>query len=86
VGRRARRHGLAAQILADRLLDALSLRPVDATVLTAAARVDPELLRTLDAIHLATALSLEDLDMFISYDAHLNEAAAAAGLNVESPA
>jgi hypothetical protein len=32
------------------------------------------------------ALSLDGLDMFISYDERLNEAAAAAGLHVESPA
>jgi predicted nucleic acid-binding protein len=49
-------------------------------------RVDPEGLRALDAIHLATALSLTELDLFISYDERLNEAAAVAGLNVESPA
>jgi predicted nucleic acid-binding protein len=43
-------------------------------------------LRTLDAIHLATALSVaHDLDGFVSYDARLTEAASSAGLDVLSP-
>ena len=43
-------------------------------------------LRTLDAIHLATALSVaRDLDGFVSYDGRLTEAAASAGLQVLSP-
>jgi predicted nucleic acid-binding protein len=84
--RKARRIGLPAEQKARRTLDGMSLRPIDADIITAASMLDPPLLRSLDAIHLATALSLEDLDMFISYDSRLNEAAAAAGLNVESPA
>jgi predicted nucleic acid-binding protein len=83
---RARRYGATSVLVAERRLEALQLRPVDAEVLQRAARVDPEGLRALDAIHLATALSLTELDLFISYDERLNEAAAVAGLNVESPA
>ena len=44
-------------------------------------------LRTLDAIHLATALSLDDhLDVFVTYDRRLAEAADRLGLEVVSPA
>jgi predicted nucleic acid-binding protein len=44
-------------------------------------------LRTLDAIHLATALSLrEDLGEFATYDTRLAGAAREAGLAVLAPA
>jgi len=49
-----------------------------------AAKVAPEL-RSLDAVHLATALSLDvDLD-FVTYDDRLAVAARAAGLRVVQP-
>ncbi len=55
-------------------------------VLGDAARVPPPRLRTLDAIHLATALDLGDsLDAILTYDKLLAEAARAAGLLVASP-
>lgn len=53
----------------------------------AAAAVDPSTLRSLDAIHLATALALgAELDAFVTYDARLADAARAAGLTVVAPA
>lgn len=53
----------------------------------AAAAVDPATLRSLDAIQLATALSLgAELDAFVTYDARLADAARAAGLTVVAPA
>jgi predicted nucleic acid-binding protein len=84
--RGARRHGQAADAKAQRALRAMTLRPIDEKVIATAISLDPPALRSLDAIHLATALSIDDLDVFISYDTRLNAAAAAAGLNVESPA
>lgn len=55
-------------------------------VLEDATHVPPPRLRTLDAIHLATALDLEDaLDVLVTYDKLLAEAAGAAGLAVASP-
>jgi uncharacterized protein len=86
VTRGARPYGPEAQEAAENVLTRLTLRPIDDAVITGAMSIDPEGLRSLDAIHLATALSLDDLDVFISYDERLNAAAAAAGLNVESPA
>jgi predicted nucleic acid-binding protein len=84
--RRARRHGPAAEAKAVRALEGMTLRAIDEEVIAAAVALDPPGLRSLDAIHLATALSLEPLDWFISYDRRLNEAAAAAGLDVVTPA
>jgi predicted nucleic acid-binding protein len=55
-------------------------------VLGDAASVPPPRLRTLDAIHLATALDLgESLDVMLTYDKLLVEAARTAGLVVASP-
>jgi hypothetical protein len=51
-----------------------------------AASVPPPRLRTLDAIHLATALDLcEYLDVMLTYDKLLVKAARAVGLAVASP-
>lgn len=71
---------------AENLLGELDTIPVDAQVRRIAARFDPPTLRSLDAIHLASALSVRDVvDVFLCYDRRLGEAAAAAGLVVESP-
>ena len=59
---------------------------IDAAVRSAAAAlVDPNL-RTLDAIHVATALGLgTELQAFISYDQRLLQAAGDLGLAIASP-
>jgi uncharacterized protein len=58
----------------------------DAEVLSVAANLEPPEMRTLDAIHVATALrSTADLDSFVTYDERQARAAAAAGLPVRSP-
>lgn len=67
----------------DDVLDALVLMDVTPPILKRAATLTPDDLRTLDAIHLATALSVgvPDLD-FLTYDRRLAEAAKAQGLSV----
>lgn len=68
------------------VLDAVTLVAATATVLDAAARVDPLGLRSLDAIHLATALALgDDLDGIVTYDGRLADAAIANGLHTVRP-
>lgn len=65
----------------------VGLREVDAGVLESAAMLDPLTLRTLDAIHLATALGLlEVLDALATYDLRMIEGAKQLGLPVASPA
>jgi predicted nucleic acid-binding protein len=74
-----------ARLRADRLLDAVSLEPVDREVLLlAGTRFDP-FLRSLDAIHASTALRLRSLWAFISYDERQVTAAREVGLVVVSP-
>ena len=70
---------------AEELLDRMALVAVDQPILNAAAAVEPAGLRSLDALHLATVLSLVGVDAFVGYDERLNAAAAAAGLPVLSP-
>ena len=68
------------------MLGALITRELDASLASAAGRLAPPALRSLDAIHLATALDLVlDLEAFVTYDARLAEAAAAAGMATVSP-
>lgn len=50
-----------------------------------AAWADPPTLRSLDAVHLATALLAGPLDGFVVYDDRLAEAARAAGMTVAQP-
>ncbi len=72
---------------ARRLLDGIDLVPISHEIVEEAAILNPHKLRSLDAIHLASALSLsEDLAGFVAYDARLCSAATDAGLRVVSPA
>jgi predicted nucleic acid-binding protein len=72
--------------LADRLIAKLTTIPLTITILREAGVLPPPHLRSLDAIHLATALSLEEVVAeFACYDARLAEAAAHSGLTVVAP-
>jgi hypothetical protein len=71
---------------ADEVLAGLHLLRLDAAILDRAARLEPETLRSLDAIHLASALSIgDDLGAFVAYDRGLAAAARQAGLTVLAP-
>lgn len=84
---RAVRLGHASDLTwARELLEAVVLVPIDDTVLEAAGLLDPGALRTLDAIHLATASYLgPDVDALVTYDRRMIEAAGRLGLPVASP-
>jgi predicted nucleic acid-binding protein len=65
---------------------AVHLLAVDLKVLERAAELEPSSLQSLAAIHLASALSLEDeLDAMVVYDQRLAAAAMGAGLKVLAP-
>jgi predicted nucleic acid-binding protein len=60
--------------------------PIDWRTIDASSRLAPPSLRSLDAIHVATALGfVEDGVVFYSYDRRALEAARTAGLAVKSP-
>src|SRR5258707_1220282 len=69
------------------LLASLEVVELDARVADRAVAVAPTLLRSLDAVHVATALELgSNLDAFVTYDDRLAAAAREAGLPVVRPA
>jgi uncharacterized protein len=71
---------------AEEALRRLALLDIDSAILTVAAQLGPPLLRTLDAIHLASAASLGgDLGGFVAYDARLTQAARTLGMTVFTP-
>jgi uncharacterized protein len=71
---------------ARRLLDGVDLVPIDHAIVERASTLAPREVRSLEAIHLASALSLiKDITDFVAYDARLCSAAEQAGLPVVSP-
>jgi predicted nucleic acid-binding protein len=72
---------------ARRVLDSVILVALSSDVFDRAGTLDPDLLRSLDALHLAAALDLgDDLDGIVTYDDRLAEAAGALGIAVVAPA
>ncbi len=68
------------------LLRGIDLVPMDTAIVETAAELTPAVLRSLDALHLATAIELgAALDAFVAYDARLAVAARDAGLMVVQP-
>ncbi|HVX21158.1 MAG TPA: type II toxin-antitoxin system VapC family toxin [Acidimicrobiales bacterium] len=73
--------------LARAVLDAVTLLRIATPVLDEAGRLDPPGLRSLDAVHLATALDLgDDLEGLVTYDDRLADAAGQYGIRVVAPA
>jgi len=73
--------GRAREVIA-----ALNLLAINEDVLELAATVGPTRLRSLDAIHLASALTLgPDLGAMVTYDVALASAARRAGIEILSP-
>lgn len=71
---------------ASEVLSRVALVAIDDAILNAAAEIGPADLRSLEAIHLATALALgPELESLVSYDLRLNAAAEGVGLRVLSP-
>lgn len=64
----------------------VDLVAIDDRILDAAGTLEPRVLRTLDAIHLATAMAMgDDLDAIVTYDDRMVEAAGLLGLLVAAP-
>lgn len=70
---------------AGELIQALALYPVDRPLLLGAGALAEPALRTLDAIHVASAVELGPVDAFVTYDERQAAAARLAGLRTESP-
>jgi predicted nucleic acid-binding protein len=84
--RRAARRRPHDEVRLETMIEALVVFEIDAAIDRRASSIGPSSLRTLDAIHIATALSLPDVDAFITYDDRQAEAARLVGLPVIRPA
>jgi predicted nucleic acid-binding protein len=70
---------------AEALLTQIDILQVEPGALDLAARVAPPTPRTLDALHLAAAVMIADLDAVLCYDDQLAQALSRIGLNVVAP-
>jgi len=84
--RRAARRGDADMAQLAAVIDRLEVFELDAEIDQRASAIGPTSLRTLDAIHLATALAIPGLGSFVTYDDRLADAARNVGLPVVRPA
>jgi uncharacterized protein len=66
-------------------LDGLALRPLDEALLIGAGLLAEPTLRSLDAIHVVTALLLYPIDAFVTYDKRQASVARLAGLKTVAP-
>jgi predicted nucleic acid-binding protein len=84
---RRREHELAVSVSVgfQQAMQGIGQAPMTAVVAELARAMDPPLLRSLDAIHLATAVAV-GADELWTYDARLAEAAGTAGMAVRFPA
>lgn len=86
VPRAVRAHGKETVARATEVLGCMVHLAIDNPVLERAAALDASVLRSLDAIHVASALQLgEDLRVLVTYDDRMRAAAQAHGLQVEAP-
>lgn len=85
--RAVRRVNPDLEAAANAVIDALTVASLEVGILAAAGTLAPPQMRTLDAIHVATALGLgDDIEAVVTYDARMAAAARGAGLRVEAPA
>ena len=88
ITRAVRRTGVPELVeRAGALLDSVSFVELSPEIARLAGLLDPPTLRSLDAVHVASALSLgADVGPFVTYDARMYEVASAARLDVRAPA
>lgn len=85
--RTARRYSPRAVLEARSRLDVITIISVTTDIFERAAELDQQVLRSLDALHLASALTLGDeLEGIATYDDRLSDAAATIGVPVVAPA
>lgn len=84
----ARNPALPLELLLERagdLIDAVALRPLDRALLAGAGALAEPALRALDAIHVASAVDLDPIEAFVTYDERQAAAARLAGLRTMAP-
>jgi hypothetical protein len=70
---------------AEAQIDSMALRPVEEALLVGAGMLAEPALRSLDAIHVATALHVYPIDAFVTYDKRQAAVARLVGLRTVAP-
>jgi len=70
---------------AGELIDVLALRPLDRALLAGAGALAEPALRALDAIHVASAVDLDSIEAFVTYDERQAAVVRLAGLRTMAP-
>ena len=84
--RATRRAAPEQMVQARAVLDSVVLLALSTLVCERAALLEPDVLRSLDALHLAAALELGDeLGAVVAYDGRMAEGAEALGISVVAP-
>lgn len=68
-----------------RLVDAVALLPIDRALLVGAGALAESALRSLDAIHIASAAAVSPVDAFVTYDERQAAVARLAGFRTMAP-
>lgn len=86
VGRQQSDRPGAVQAAGRAVMEGIQLVRLTADAIAVACALEPRTLRSLDAIHIASALALaEVLESMVTYDVRMQEAAHLAGLTVAAP-
>ena len=85
--RACRRHSPDAMTRAREVIDSAILMSVTTDICIDAAGIDPGVMRSLDAVHIATALAIgDDLKGVVTYDQRMADGCRIYGLPVVAPA
>lgn len=85
--RACRRHSPDAMARAREVIDSATLMSVTTDICIDAAGIDPAVVRSLDAVHIATALAIgDDLKGVVTYDQRMADGCRIYGLPVVAPA
>ena len=85
--RTCRRHSPDALARAREVMDSVTLMSVTTGLCIDAAGIDPAVMRSLDAVHIATALAIgDDLEGVVTYDQRMADGCRIYGLPVITPA
>ena len=84
--RATRRMAPDQMVQARGVLDSVALLTLSTAICERAAILEPDVLRSLDALHLAAALEVgDDLEALVTYDERLTDSARTLGISVVAP-
>jgi len=84
--RATRRAAPGQMVQARAVLDSMVLVSLTSVICERAAMLEPDMLRSLDALHLAAALELGDeLEGIVTYDGRMSDAAQVIGIDTVAP-